>query len=219
MISRVLKGAAVAAVTFSLAACGGDAPQPESETATPAADAPAAEDHATHTGASRVFFVSPKDGETIKPTHRFEFGSEAVTVAAVPEGEITEAQVRACADFALKFARDLGALDDTAYAGIATRSGVRSGRSKRAIAQRLAAKGIARDTAAAALEEADDLYAAVVMARKRAFGPFRKADLDEKRQATELSAFARGGFGFDLAKRVFGMSLEDAEDILASRRL
>lgn len=130
---------------------------------------------------------------------------------------ITEAQVRACADFALKFARDLGALDDTAYAGIATRSAVRSGRSKRAIAQRLAAKGIARDTAAAALEEADDLYAAVVMARKRAFGPFRKADLDEKRQTKELSAFARGGFGFDLAKRVFGMSLEDAEEILFTR--
>jgi len=132
---------------------------------------------------------------------------------------ITEAQIRACADFALKFAHDVGGLDDTAYAGIATRSGVRSGRSKRAIAQRLAVKGIAGETATVALEEADDLYAAVVMARKRAFGPFRKIDLDEKRQAKELSAFARGGFGFDLAKKVFGMSLEDAEEILFSRRI
>lgn len=132
---------------------------------------------------------------------------------------ITEAQLRACADFAIKFAYEVGGLDDTAYAGIATRSGVRSGRSKRAIAQRLAVKGIARETATAALEEADDLYAAVVMARKRAFGPFRKADLDEKRQAKELSAFARGGFGFDLARKVFGMSLDDAEEILASRRV
>ena len=132
---------------------------------------------------------------------------------------ITEAQIRACADFAVKFAYEVGGLDDTAYAGIATRSGVRSGRSKRAIAQRLAVKGIARETATAALEEADDLYAAVVMARKRAFGPFRKIDPDEKRQAKELSAFARGGFGFDLAKRVFGMSLEDAEEILVSRRI
>jgi regulatory protein len=57
------------------------------------------------------------------------------------------------------------------------------------------------------------------MARKRAFGPFRKIDLDEKRQGKELSAFARGGFGFDLAKKVFGMSLEDAEEILFSRRV
>jgi regulatory protein len=131
---------------------------------------------------------------------------------------ITEAQIGACADFAVKFAYELGALDDTAYAGIATRSGVRSGRSKRAIAQRLAAKGIDRETVAVALEEADDLYAAVVMARKRAFGPFRRIDLDEKRQAKELSAFARGGFGFDLAKKVFAMSLEDAEEVLDSRR-
>jgi len=132
---------------------------------------------------------------------------------------ISAAQLKACADFAVKFAYDVGALDDTAYAGIATRSGVRSGRSRRAIAQKLAVKGIARETATAALEEADDLYAAVVMARKRAFGPFRRIDLDEKRQAKELSAFARGGFGFDLARKVFDMSLEDAEEILADRRL
>ena len=132
---------------------------------------------------------------------------------------ITDGQRRACAEFAVKLGRDAGALDDTAYAGVATRSGVRSGRSKRAIAQRLAVKGIARETATAALEEADDLYAAVVMARKRAFGPFRKTDLDEKRTAKELSAFARGGFGFDLARKVFDMSLEDAEEILYERRL
>jgi regulatory protein len=132
---------------------------------------------------------------------------------------ISEAQIRACADFAVKFAYDLGALDDTAYAGIATRSGVRSGRSKRAIAQRLAVKGIDRETASVALEETDDLYAAVVMARKRAFGPFRRVDLDDKRTNKELSAFARGGFGFEMARKVFDMSLEDAEEILSDRRL
>jgi regulatory protein len=130
---------------------------------------------------------------------------------------ISEAQIRACAEFAVRFAYDNRALDDTAYAEVATRSGVRSGRSKRAIAQRLAVKGIDRETASAALESTDDLYAAVVLARKRAFGPFRKIDLDEKRVAKELSAFARGGFGFDLAKKVFAMSLEDAEEILFIR--
>lgn len=132
---------------------------------------------------------------------------------------ISEAQTRACAEFAVKFAYDNKALDDTAYAEVATRSAVRSGRSKRAIAQRLAIKGIARETAAAALEETDDLYAAVVLARKRAFGPFRKVDLDEKRVSKELSAFARGGFGFDLAKKVFNMSLEDTEEILINGRV
>lgn len=130
---------------------------------------------------------------------------------------ITEAQIRACAEFAVKFAYDNKALDDTAYAEVATRSAVRSGRSKRAIAQRLAVKGVDRETASVALEDADDLYAAVVLARKRAFGPFRKGDLDEKRMAKELSAFARGGFGFELGKRIFSMSLDEAEEIISAR--
>lgn len=133
--------------------------------------------------------------------------------------DISEAQIRACAEFAVKFAYDNKALDDKSYAEVATRSSVRSGRSKRAIAQRLAIKGIDRETASVALEEADDLYAAVVLARKRAFGPFRRVDLDEKRISKEMSAFARGGFGFDLARKVFNMSLEDAEEILATRRV
>ncbi len=97
MISRVLHGVAAAAVALAVAACGGDAPQPESEQAeTPAAAAPAgADEHAGHTaGTSRVFFVSPKNGETIKSTHRFEFGSEMYTIAPVPEGTITADQVR-----------------------------------------------------------------------------------------------------------------------------
>jgi hypothetical protein len=93
MVSRVVKGVAVAAVALSVAACGGEAPQPESQSESSAA-APAADEHAGHTGASRVFFVSPKDGETIKPNHRFEFGSDMYTIAAVPEGEITADQVR-----------------------------------------------------------------------------------------------------------------------------
>jgi len=94
MVSRVVSGVAVAALTLSAAACGGNAPQPESQsppaTAAPAADA----SHAGHTG-GRVFFVSPKNGDTIKPTHRFEFASDMFTIAAVPEGEVKPEQVRA----------------------------------------------------------------------------------------------------------------------------
>ena len=85
---------------------------------------------------------------------------------------ISEAQVKALADSAVKFAYDNKALDDTAYAEIGTRSGMRNGKSKRAIAQKLSQKGVAKPTVAAAVAEADDLYAAVVLARKRAFGPF-----------------------------------------------
>lgn len=127
---------------------------------------------------------------------------------------ISEAQARALADSAVKFAYDNKALDDAAYAEISTRSGMRGGRSKRAIAQKLSQKGVARSTVAAAVAEADDFHAALVLAHKRAFGPFRKGALDEKRKAKELSAFARAGFSFDIGKRVFEMSLDEAQEAL-----
>jgi len=131
---------------------------------------------------------------------------------------IGDLQVKALADFAVKFAYDIKVLDDVAFAEISTRSGVRGGKSKRMIAQKLSQKGIAVVTVAEAVADADDFYAAVVLARKRAFGPFRKVELDEKRKAKELSAFARAGFGFEIGKRVFEMTLEDAEEALGAGR-
>jgi regulatory protein len=131
---------------------------------------------------------------------------------------ISEAQVKALADSAVKFAYDNKALDDTAYAEISTRSGMRGGKSKRAIAQRLSQRGVAESTVATAVAEADDLYAALVLARKRAFGPFRKGELDDKRKAKELSAFARAGFSFDIGKKVFEMPVDEAEEALAAGR-
>ncbi|WP_318913217.1 recombination regulator RecX [Shinella zoogloeoides] len=129
---------------------------------------------------------------------------------------ISDGQVRALADFAVKFAYDNKALDDKAYAEAASRSGMRSGRSRRAVARKLSQKGIAGDTATAAAAEIDDLLAALVLARKRAFGPFRKVELDEKRKAKEFSAFTRGGFGFDVTRQVLSMSRDEAEERLGA---
>ncbi|MBB3352144.1 regulatory protein [Rhizobium sp. BK049] len=145
---------------------------------------------------------------------------DAITRKAKEKFEdIGAAQLKALADFAVRFAYDNKALDDGAYAEISTRSQLRGGRSKRAIARKLAAKGVAGDKVGAALEEADDLYAAAIFARKRAFGPFRRVELDEKRKAKELSAFARNGFSFDIGRKVFDMSLEDAEEVILACRL
>ena len=132
--------------------------------------------------------------------------------------DISDAQVRLLAESAVKFAYDNKALDDVAYAETSSRSGMRSGRSRRAVALKLSQKGIAKETAAAAVAEIDDLFAALVLARKRAFGPFRKVELDEKRTGRELSAFARAGFGFDIGRTVFSMPLEEAEEILGAGR-
>lgn len=145
---------------------------------------------------------------------------DAITRKAKEKFEdISAAQLKAVADFAVKFAYDNKAIDDGAYAEIATRSAVRSGKSKRAIAQKLAVKGVSTDKVEVALEEADDLYAAAIFARKRAFGPFRRVELDEKRKAKELSAFARNGFGFEIGRKVFEMTFEDAEEIIFAGRL
>ena len=133
--------------------------------------------------------------------------------------DISAAQLKAVADFAVKFAYDNKVLDDSAYAEISIRSAVRGGKSKRVIAQKLAVKGVSSDRVEAALEGADDLYAAAIFARKCAFGPFRRVELDEKRKAKELSAFARNGFSFDIGRKIFDMSVEDAEEVILAGRL
>ena len=42
----------------------------------------------------RVFFIEPKNGATVTSPLHMKFGSEGVTIAAVPPGEITKDQVR-----------------------------------------------------------------------------------------------------------------------------
>jgi regulatory protein len=142
--------------------------------------------------------------------------SDAITRKARQKFEgISEEQVKALAASAVAFGLDVKALDDTAYAEIRSRSSARAGKSKKAIAQTLAQKGVDREIVTQALTDADDLRAAVIYARRRAFGPFRRADLDDKQKARELSAFARQGFAYDIGARVFAMDAEEAEDILA----
>jgi regulatory protein len=132
--------------------------------------------------------------------------------------DISEAQLNVLAETALAFGRSMKALDDQNYAEIRANSAARSGRSKRAIARKLADKGVDRSIVEAVLVEADDLRAAVVYARKKAFGPFRQPDVesDDTRWSKEIASFARQGFGFDLGKRVLDMEREEAEDILLS---
>lgn len=130
--------------------------------------------------------------------------------------DISDPQIKALADFAVKFAYELKVLDDVAFAEISTRSAVRSGKSKKAIAFKLASKGIDGETVTAAVEDVDDLQSAVIFARKRGFGPFRRGEMDDKRKVKELSAFARNGFSFATGKRVCEMEREDAEDMLGA---
>ncbi|MDK4739948.1 recombination regulator RecX [Rhizobium sp. CNPSo 3464] len=130
--------------------------------------------------------------------------------------DISDAQIKAVADFAVQFAYDQNALNDVAYAEISTRSAMRSGKSRKAIGYKLASKGIDSNTVMTALDATNDLFAAIIFARKRGFGPFRRDEPDEKRKAKELSAFARNGFGFEIGKAIFHMSRQEAEELLQS---
>ena len=85
MNTRVLQGAFAAVLSLTVAACSNTPPAAEA----PATEATDAASHEGHSG-GRVFFVSPKDGETVKSPVNVEFGSEMLTIAAVPAGEVTE---------------------------------------------------------------------------------------------------------------------------------
>jgi regulatory protein len=99
-------------------------------------------------------------------------------------------------------------LDDAAYAGGQVRRGLARGRSLRQIAAGLQAKGVGADEAAAvlaALREgtADpDLAVAIAFARRRGFGPFRRAPNGGADSRRALAAFARAGFTRRTASRV-----------------
>jgi hypothetical protein len=81
MRNRIVKTIVLGAWTVVVAACGG-------------ADTPPASGTSAGAARGRVFFVSPKNGDTIKPLSTIEFGSSGTTVAAVPPGELKPEQVR-----------------------------------------------------------------------------------------------------------------------------
>ena len=87
MTVRIGMGLAVMAMLS--VACGSSTEQSET-----AAETTADASHEGHTTPGKVFFVEPADGATVKPEVHVVFGSEQVTVAPVPQGEITEADVR-----------------------------------------------------------------------------------------------------------------------------
>ncbi len=111
-----------------------------------------------------------------------------------------------------------GAVDDAAFAVARARSLSRAGRSRRAVAAYLAAKGVAGEIARAALPSEDDaeLAAALSLAARRRIGPFRRPDtpLDETLRRREQGMLARAGFTQSIASRALLTERDKAEDIL-----
>jgi len=111
-----------------------------------------------------------------------------------------------------------GTINDASFSEMKIRSLRRQGRSGRAIAQKLYAKGIAKSLIDLTLKqtreedssEGCDLKAARILARRKKMGPFRKEPSDERLRRKDFSALARAGFSSSIAKRV--LETEPPED-------
>lgn len=134
--------------------------------------------------------------------------------------EVDAPQAEAWIDELVGRLRRAGYVDDDAYARMRATGLRRRGKSRRAIRQKLAEKGIAKQTAEQALAEADagdegdedpELVAAARYARRRRLGPFREAPKRAERRERDLAALARQGFSFEVARRV--IDSPDATDL------
>ena len=144
--------------------------------------------------------------------------SRRVAKAKMAEAPVVENVGRVIAEIVAKFVA-AGMIDDKAFAQTKARALHRRGTSSRLTRQKLKLAGINDDTldhAMAGLDQELDTdpqqrewKAAVALARRRRLGPFRKKERKEHRNR-DLAAMARGGFDYDLARKVI-----DAADAAA----
>ena len=143
--------------------------------------------------------------------HRAAMDGDAETVAA------QAAAARALVPDVARRLADAGAVNDAAYAESRARSLVRAGRSRRAVALHLAAKGVDPATAQLVLpkDNASELAAALALARKRRIGPFRRgAAPDESGRRRELAVLARAGFPQSVARQALAVDADQAETLV-----
>jgi regulatory protein len=110
-----------------------------------------------------------------------------------------------------------GVVNDTAFAEARAHGLARAGRSRQAIAARLAAKGVSADIARASLpgDEEEELAAALILSRRRRIGAFRLApQADAAVRMRELGVMARAGFPRAVALQALEMDAEIAEDTI-----
>jgi regulatory protein len=115
-----------------------------------------------------------------------------------------------------------GYVNDQTYAESVTRVAQKSGWSKRKISQKLMQKGIGRDMLAHTMEQgADDMRAALIFARRRSLGPYRKVEeADKELRTKEMEKLCRAGFSPEMARKIVRLSpdqLEEMEDELRTK--
>jgi regulatory protein len=125
--------------------------------------------------------------------------------------DIAQAVRRAKAEIpgVLSRLRELGVLNDEAFAATRAKRLTREGKSRRTTLAHLAAKGI---KAPAIPDDPErELAAACAYLRRRRAGPFGPAPADKT-----LAAMARGGFSQATARRALALDREEAELLINS---
>jgi regulatory protein len=118
-----------------------------------------------------------------------------------------------------------GYVDDESFARARSGGLLRRGYGPRRVAQALAAVGIDEEVCESVKSgEAVDRKAALVMARKRSFGPFGQArdedGLDRAAREKQIAAMLRAGHTFDIVRQVIDAeSIDMLEDWLREAEL
>ena len=110
-----------------------------------------------------------------------------------------------------------GAVNDALFAASRARSLHRAGRSRRAIAAHLQARGVDPALATPPDDPARELDAALLYAARRRMGPFRALP-DPAQRAKDLGRLARAGFPAAIANQVLEIPAEQAEALLLQAR-
>jgi regulatory protein len=108
------------------------------------------------------------------------------------------------------------AVDDAAFAAARAARLARAGKSRRAIAAHLAAKGVPAETAAAALPEGEEaeLVAALRLLWRKHAGPFAPAPPGPEERRRLLGQLARAGFPAEVARRALALPPEEAAALI-----
>ena len=146
--------------------------------------------------------------------------------AADAPAEATQAPLAAARSVVARLAA-LGVVNDAAFAEGRARALQRAGRSRRAIAAHLQAKGVPASLAMPPDDPAAELAAALLYSSRRRMGPFRRASIATGSDAAapepdarqrDLARLARAGFPASVAGRALDLSADEAETLLLAAR-
>lgn len=106
---------------------------------------------------------------------------------------------------------ELGYIDDAAWARMKAGSLLRRGYGARRVGEALGHAGVDEDLRAEVRPaEAEEFRAALVLARRRRFGPFSLEPLDRPRRDKQVAAMLRAGHPLDIVRRIVESGDADA---------